>query len=618
MDNNTKDKTAEELEGYLRKRGINPSKPFNCLNPDHPDRHPSMSFDKKRHRAHCFSCGADYDIFDVIGIEYGLDAFPEKAAKAEQLFGYGGVNTDIKNEMPARDYSEYIRRCHARIGETDYPAQRGISPATAARFLLGFDSKFPTADGTWQAVIIPNGTGGFIARNTDLSADEKSRIRKRGSGGLFNSGALEGANEPVFIVEGEFDALSVCEGGGEAVALGSVANWRQLAELAAAVRPDYPLILALDNDEAGQRCASQLAQELTKANIPFYTAELPEGYKDPSAALQSAPEEFSRFIAHYKGIEAELFEAQIKIYMQNRTANYLNAFLDGITDSVNTPHIETKFNNFDSKLDGGLFEGLYIIGAITSLGKTTLALQMADQIAAGGRDVLIFSLEMARNELMAKSISRLTLLEVLKTKSSTALAKSARDITAGSRYASYGATERELIARAVEEYRKSAEHLYIHEGIGDIGTRQIRETVERHTRIMGEAPIVIVDYLQILAPHSERMTDKQNTDRAVLELKRISRDYKIPVIGISSFNRQNYSQSVTMEAFKESGAIEYSSDVLIGLQLRGAGEAGFNATAEKLKNPRDVELIVLKNRNGAAGVSVEFEYYPRYNYFREI
>ena len=63
---------------------------------------------------------------------------------------------------------------------------------------------------------------------------------------------------------------------------------------------------------------------------------------------------------------------------------------------------------------------------------------------------------------------------------------------------------------------------------------------------------MIIDYVQILAPHDPRATDKQIIDRAVLELKRISRDFKTPVIGISSFNRMSYKNAVSMEAFKES------------------------------------------------------------------
>ena len=135
---------------------------------------------------------------------------------------------------------------------------------------------------------------------------------------------------------------------------------------------------------------------------------------------------------------------------------------------------------------------------------------------------------------------------------------------------------------------------------------------------MGSAPVVIVDYLQILAPYNERLTDKQNVDKTVLELKRISRDYKIPVIGISSFNRANYSTAVNLEAFKESGAIEYSSDVLIGLQLKGSGSKDFDVNTAKAKNPREVELVILKNRNGRTGEKIDFNYYPLFNYFREM
>ncbi|MBR7083599.1 MAG: hypothetical protein IKI37_00220, partial [Oscillospiraceae bacterium] len=106
--------------------------------------------------------------------------------------------------------------------------------------------------------------------------------------------------------------------------------------------------------------------------------------------------------------------------------------------------------------------------------------------------------------------------------------------------------------------------------------------------------------------------------KAVLELKRISRDFKIPVIGISSFNRENYKTAVNYASFKESGAIEYSSDVLIGLQLKGAGDKSFDVDAAKAKNPREIELVILKNRNGETGKKIAFRYFPMFNYFEEL
>ena len=72
-----------------------------------------------------------------------------------------------------------------------------------------------------------------------------------------------------------------------------------------------------------------------------------------------------------------------------------------------------------------------------------------------------------------------------------------------------------------------------------------------------------------------------------------------------------------MQAFKESGAIEYSSDVLIGLQFSGVGTSGFNAEEARKKNPREIEMRILKNRNGKTGGKIRLEYYSQFNYFSE-
>ena len=67
-----KEYAKTNLEAYLNAKGINTSSNFSCLNPAHEDKHPSMSFDSRRNRCHCFSCGVDYDIFDVVAIDTGL------------------------------------------------------------------------------------------------------------------------------------------------------------------------------------------------------------------------------------------------------------------------------------------------------------------------------------------------------------------------------------------------------------------------------------------------------------------------------------------------------------------------------------------------------------------
>ena len=70
-----------------------------------------------------------------------------------------------------------------------------------------------------------------------------------------------------------------------------------------------------------------------------------------------------------------------------------------------------------------------------------------------------------------------------------------------------------------------------------------------------------------------------------------------------------------MTAFKESGSIEYSADVLLGLQLKGMGTEGFDIDQAKQGPTREVELKILKNRNGPVGGIIYFEYSPKINYF---
>ena len=601
----------------------------------------------KTPRYKCFVCGLSEDVIGLWKIHTGI-ADDTEAFKG--LYDYYSIEVDTPAQTAKKDFSEYqnqtkneqytdmsirtatdtqadkanlmsyYRECQSHIAETDYPAQRGLSAEVVKRYMLGYDTGFNRGTGgkIWKALIIPTGKNSFVARNTDSTAQKTDRYRKNGASQLYNIKCLKTAQKPIFICEGELDALSIVEVGGEAVALGSTANYSHLVKLLEAQKPAQPLILALDNDEDGQKTTESLAKELERVQIPFYRLNPYGDKKDANEALMADREAFTQAVAGAERIEEEALEAQKEEYLKTSVASHLQEFINGIADSVNTPYTPTGFTKLDEVLEGGLYEGLYIVGAISSLGKTTLITQIADQIAESGEDVLIFSLEMARTEIMAKSISRLTLLDVLQNDGKVSNAKTTRGITTGSRYAGYSKTEQELIQRAIKAYGGYAEHIFIHEGVGDIGADQIREEVGKHILFTGKKPTVVIDYLQILAPADVRATDKQNTDKAVLELKRISRDYKIPVIGISSFNRANYKEAVTMEAFKESGAIEYSSDILIGLQLKGAGKKDFDANEAKTKNPREIELVVLKNRNGATGKKVELEYYPLFNYFKEV
>lgn len=601
----------------------------------------------------CFSCNKGGDIFDLIGEHEKITDHSEQLKRAGELYGitiesyrataqedfreyqnqpkneqytHNSIHTtdyiNTHNSIRTTDYTQFFLQANRDIEKTDY--HRGLSIETLNRFKIGYveswrHPKAPNAPAS-PRLIIPTSKESYLARDTRKQIPEEQKPyskSKVGSIHIFNAKALQTAKKPIFVVEGELDALSIIEVGGEAVALGTTTKVKGLLELLKTRKPEQPLIIALDNDEAGEKAYKELSEGLQELNIISYRYNPAGEYKDANEALQGNRENLRQAVEEAEHIQDEAEQAKKEAYLNTSTAHYLQSFIDGIAESVNTPYIPTGFNTLDTALDGGLYEGLYIVGAISSLGKTTLITQIADQIAQAGHDVLIFSLEMARAEIMAKSISRHTLQQVLNNGGEIRNAKTTRGITTGKRYENYSKTEKELIQNAIIDYSKYAEHIYISEGIGNIGAEQIRETVKQHILFTGNTPVVVIDYLQILAPYSERATDKQNTDKAVMELKRISRDYKTPVIGISSFNRANYSVAVSMEAFKESGAIEYSSDVLFGLQLKGAGEKDFDANEAKKKSPREIELVILKNRNGSTGNKLSFKYYPLFNYFEE-
>ena len=310
----------------------------------------------------------------------------------------------------------------------------------------------------------------------------------------------------------------------------------------------------------------------------------------------------------------------VKKHIECQSANY---FLDGLLEKRNTikSYIETGFKNFDKEMDGGLFPGLYVLGAISSMGKTSFILQMADQIAADKHCVLYFSLEMGTHELIAKSLSRYTYLISNKNFKDS--------ITARRINSNYVLDNFQQLNfdNAVKLYKDDvAENIFYFEGLNDIGVDDIRKEIERQINIKKTSPIVFIDYLQIIKPINENWTEKRNIDKIVIELRKIARDYNIPIIAISSLNRGSYKGDIDLDAFKESGAIEYGSDVLLGLQPPNLEsgltpkEAKSNREAiesEKRKAERKIELKILKNRSGRTGQRIPFEYNAMFNYFEE-
>lgn len=626
----------------------------------------AFSIDRDGVHGKCFSCGFYGDIFDLVAARDGL-ALEEATRNLVDKYEPGARRSSAaadfappppappaapaKAEAPAPAKSgevlEYIRRAHSALKGSDgerYLLGRGFTPETLERFSAGFDPRCynKVLRRTVPSVVVAYpGAAYYITRPISEKQYDKPKTADAGSEPIFNAGALYGGADTVFVVESQLCAMSVEQCGGAAIAMGGCGE-RRLLDLLQQKPTGATLVLALDNDPPGRDNTKKLKGLLTEAGVSFIEANISGSMKDPNELLVAdAGQLAGNVTAAITAARAQRDKAEaerLDSYNGESNAGFIDGFFEAVEQSKSTPAIPTGFPSLDRLLDGGLYSGLYVLGAITSLGKSTLALQLADNIAANGHDVIFIALEMSRQELIAKSLSRLTwqvaTASGLPADKVKQRAKTVRGILSGKRWSAYSREEVELIATAADKYKADiSPRIWIHEGVGNIGVEQVRGIVERHISITGRLPVLFVDYVQILAPVDMRASDKQNTDKAVLELKRLSRDKGIPVVCISSLNRDNYTQPINLTAFKESGSLEYGSDCLLGLQFEGMDYQDGEADKARDKRIRTLvkeqkgkgnaggaealQLRVLKNRNGRSGTDMNLAYYPMFNVYTD-
>ena len=264
---------------------------------------------------------------------------------------------------------------------------------------------------------------------------------------------------------------------------------------------------------------------------------------------------------------------------------------------------KTGFANLDSEQ---IFTpGLYVLGGLPALGKTTFAWQLLEQMARQGEKCVYCSYEMSEFELYTKSAMR----ELFSRDRNTNLT------SAGIR--------RGDETRALKEILVEFGEIGIDLTVVEMQEQDIDDLIFGLRKYCVEkAPVIVLDYLQIVPVKRKEASAKQGIDEIVRKLKNFQRETGATFIVISSFNRQNYGQQVAFESFKESGNIEYSADVVWGLQLYATRELKEGATNQnreiiskaKEANPRQVELKCLKNRQGK-NYSCFFKYYAAVDTF---
>lgn len=470
---------------------------------------------------------------------------------------------------------------------------------------------------------------------------------------LYNEYHLKtGKPNTIFIVEGIYDALSIEQMGYNAIAL-LTTGFTRLENLLKHYKPTTNLVIMLDNDTAGKQTTKNMLDmlhSLNMQNIKYIDSmDIIDNYKniskckDANEMLQTDSKELKAFLDNnYREINRNEDTDRIDNANISNTLDYFRT----IESQPPAKLVSTGFKELDKNFKGGLRTGFYVLGALSNLGKTAFIIQMADQMAKQGTPVLLFSLEMDKKELTARSISRTTYNQVgdKEDKKGYPIASTTFDILDNTKYQYYDKDKKDTINVSINIYENIAKNLYIISGRykeKDTSRRMtindIEKIIKDFIQYKGITPVIFIDYMQIIAPIDVHYTDKQNMDEVVDRLKQISVEQDTPVVAISSYNRDNYYEPANVSAFKESGAIDYGADYIMALQYKGIDEIYYDNDKRKTEQqkkreiyeliedlklksnqgePIPIEFKMLKGRNSGK-FNMVFKFKARYGYFTE-
>lgn len=247
------------------------------------------------------------------------------------------------------------------------------------------------------------------------------------------------------------------------------------------------------------------------------------------------------------------------------------------------------FPRLDKILGGGFIRsGFYIIGARPAMGKSTFAINLADNIQG---NVLFVSLEMSPEQITAKRVARLTGIPA---------AKLLRGAVTDNDWAKIAVANSALSEQGVFSNARY-----------DLTVQQIQLL----SQSVPELRAVIVDYLGLIQPATRGGSTYENISAISRELKRLAISLNVPVICLCQLSRSVESRDdkhPRLSDLRDSGAIEQDADAVMFLYR---GDYYAKDTAQGF--PSLVELAVEKNRHGKTGTT-EFNFWLDSSLFREV
>lgn len=253
--------------------------------------------------------------------------------------------------------------------------------------------------------------------------------------------------------------------------------------------------------------------------------------------------------------------------------------------------VTTGFSQLDKNLTGMHGGELLLLGARPSMGKTSIALNIAASAARKGYSVAIFSLEMPREQIAMRLLCSEARVNMQSVRSGTL-------------------RDKEWMKLAQTVNPLSNEKIFIDDTAG-LTPLQMRS---RARRIMVEKglDLIVIDYLQLMGADGRSENRQQEVSEISRRLKSIALELKIPILACAQLSRANTQRTVKrpmLSDLRDSGSIEQDADVVMFLHR----EAYYDASSEETNS---ATLIIAKQRNGPLA-DVKLNWLAEYTLFED-
>lgn len=269
---------------------------------------------------------------------------------------------------------------------------------------------------------------------------------------------------------------------------------------------------------------------------------------------------------------------------------------DAIASGKPRMGMSTGFIDLDNELTGLHGGRLYLLAARPAMGKSALALNIAENAADADVPVAFSSLEMSRDELVIRSLSRLSGIDSKKLQTA--------------RLAEHELTK---FREAHAAFKKRAPRFFI-EDAKDTTISKLRVEAKRLKRTKGLG-VLVVDYLQLMLEWDGKGKDNTQAEISAIsrQLKLLAGELNIPVLALSQLNRQlenRPEKRPQLSDLRDSGALEQNADVVLFIYR----DEYYNKDSTDLGV---AEVIVGKNRHGSTG-TVKLAFSARTTTFKNL